>query len=315
MQAVSLLLIALIIDLIISDPEWIPHPVVIMGSLISRLENILRIETDSSARKKVKGALLVLIVLSLSYLLPFYILKLAGEINNYFFYLLQVFLLSLTLALKGLITAGKEVYRPLKAGDLKKARKKVNLIVGRDCSQSSKKEVIRAVLETLAENTSDGILAPAFYYLLGGLPLAFLYKAVNTMDSMLGYKNERYLDFGFAAAKTDDLFNFIPARITALLMIAASVLLNYNYKAAFKTVRQDASAHPSPNAGFPEAAAAGALSLRFGGYNYYHGQKSFRAYIGEPKKSFEINDILKLNRLIYFTVLLFILLAAGILFF
>ncbi|MFW6230224.1 MAG: adenosylcobinamide-phosphate synthase CbiB [Halanaerobium sp.] len=315
MQAVSLLLIALIIDLIISDPEWILHPVVIIGSLISRLENILRIETDSSARKKEKGALLVLIVLSLSYLLPFYILKLAGEINNYFFYLLQVFLLSLTLALKGLITAGKEVYRPLKAGDLKKARKKVNLIVGRDCSQSSKKEVIRAVLETLAENTSDGILAPAFYYLLGGLPLAFLYKAVNTMDSMLGYKNERYLDFGFAAAKTDDLFNFIPARITALLMIAASVLLNYNYKAAFKTVRQDASAHPSPNAGFPEAAAAGALSLRFGGYNYYHGQKSFRAYIGEPKKSFEINDILKLNRLIYFTVLLFILLAAGILFF
>ena len=305
-----ILIIALIIDLIISDPSWIPHPVVIMGFLISRLEKYLFKKKDSSLAAKTKGAILVVIVLAFSYYLTFIIIQLSLQLNQYFAYSLEVFLLSLSLALKGLIDAGKKVYSALKVDDLKLARKNVNLIVGRDCSQSSSTEVIRAVLETLAENTSDGILAPAFYYLVGGLPLAVTYKAVNTMDSMLGYKNDRYFNFGFAAARTDDLFNYIPARITAFLMTAASVLLNYDFKGAIKTVVNDAQKHPSPNAGYPEAAAAGALSLRFGGLNYYHGQESFRAYIGQQKKKFEVEDILKLNKLIYFTVLLFVITAA-----
>ncbi|MFW6294807.1 MAG: adenosylcobinamide-phosphate synthase CbiB [Halanaerobium sp.] len=312
LQPIVILVTALIIDLIISDPDWIPHPVVIMGRLISFLEKCLLKKDDTSLAAKIKGAVLVFILLGLSYYFSYIILQMSLRLNQYFAYFVEIFLLSLTLALKGLIKAGREVYSALKSDDLELGRRKVNLIVGRDCSQSSSQEVIRAVLETLAENTSDGILAPAFYYLLGGLPLAMAYKAVNTMDSMLGYKNERYLNFGFAAARTDDFFNYIPARLTAFLMIAASFLLSYDFKGALQTVFRDASKHPSPNAGFPEAAAAGALDLRFGGVNYYQGQKSFRSYIGQKKKSFEVEDILKLNKLIYLTVLLFIITSAAV---
>ncbi|MEC9490435.1 MAG: adenosylcobinamide-phosphate synthase CbiB [Halanaerobiales bacterium] len=312
MEVLIILIIALIVDLIISDPDWIPHPVVLIGRLISTLEKYLLKNEDSPQRAKIKGAILVVIVLGLSYYLSYLVVVLSGQLNNYFALLLEIFLLSLTLALKGLIDAGQEVYSALKARDLKMARKKVNQIVGRDCSQSSKQEVIRAVLETLAENTSDGILAPAFYYLIGGLPLAVTYKAVNTMDSMLGYKNDRYINFGFTAARTDDFFNYIPARLTSILMTAAALLLHYDFRGALKTVFSDAQKHPSPNAGYPEAAAAGALSLRFGGINHYHGQKSFRAYIGQQNKKFELADILKLNMLIYFTVGLFFISAAAI---
>ncbi|MGM0499196.1 MAG: adenosylcobinamide-phosphate synthase CbiB [Bacillota bacterium] len=309
LQLILFLVIALIIDLIISDPDWITHPVVIIGSLITFLEKYLQKEKDDALAAKLKGGVLVIIVLLVSYFISNYIIQQSLRLNEYFAYSIEIIFLSLMLALKGLIKAGKEVYFALKVNDLEQARKKVDLIVGRDCSQSSRQEVIRAVLETLAENTSDGILAPAFYYLLGGLPLAVTYKAVNTMDSMLGYKNNTYINFGYAAAKTDDFFNYIPARITAFLIIAASFLLDLDFKSAFKTVLNDAEKHPSPNAGYPEAAAAGSLSLRFGGYNYYHGQQSFRAYIGQKKKKFEANDILKLNKIIYYTVGLFIILA------
>jgi len=312
LEVIIILIIALIIDLIISDPDWIPHPVVLIGRLISTLEKYLLKNEDSPLRAKIKGAILVIIVLGLSYYFTHLIVVLSGQLNNYFARLLELFLLSLTLALKGLVDAGKEVYSALKNNDLKLARKKVNLIVGRDCSQSSRQEVIRAVLETLAENSSDGILAPAFYYLLGGLPLAAAYKAVNTMDSMLGYKSDKYLNFGFAAAITDDIFYYLPPRLTAFFMAPASILLQYNFKGSLKTVLNDARKHPSLNAGYPEAAAAGALSLRFGGINYYHGQKSFRAYIGQQNKKFELADILKLNKLIYFSVLLFVITAAAV---
>lgn len=312
MQLIIFLIIALIIDLIISDPDWIPHPVVLIGRAITGLENLLRKKSDSARLEKIKGAVLVVLVISASYLISKTLLQLAGAVNIYLSYFLEILLLSLALALKGLINAGKEVYQALKADNLELARQKVDLIVGRDCAQISKKEVIRAVLETLAENTSDGITAPAFYYLLGGLPLAITYKAVNTMDSMLAYKNEKYYNFGFAAAKIDDLVNYIPARLTAFLMVTASFLLNYNYRAALKAIINDAAKHPSPNAGYPEAAAAGSLSLRFGGENYYHGKKSFRAYIGVKKKDFALEDILKLNRLIYLTVVLFISAAAAV---
>jgi len=309
LQLILFLVIALIIDLIISDPDWITHPVVIIGSLITFLEKYLQKEKDDALAAKLKGGVLVIIVLLVSYFISNYIIQQSLRLNEYFAYSIEIIFLSLMLALKGLIKAGKDVYFALKVNDLEQARKKVDLIVGRECSQSSRQEVIRAVLETLAENTSDGILAPAFYYLLGGLPLAVTYKAVNTMDSMLGYKNDKYINFGYAAAKTDDFFNYIPARITAFLIIAASFLLDFDFKSAFKTVLNDAAKHPSPNAGYPEAAAAGALSLRFGGINYYQGKESFRAYIGQKKKKFEASDILKLNKIIYYTVGLFLILA------
>lgn len=310
MDFIYILIMAFILDLLISDPSWIPHPVVIIGNTISFLEKNLRKPKNSPQLQKIKGGILVLIILGLSFLSSKLLINFAGELNYYFAYLFKLLFLSLCLALKGLIKAGKEVYAALAAENLDLARSRVNMIVGRDCSQNSEEEVIRAVLETLAENTSDGILAPAFYYLIGGVPLALTYKAVNTMDSMLAYKNDKYLHFGYVAAKTDDFFNYIPARLTAFVMTIAAFLLQYDFKAAFSFIFRDAAKHPSPNAGYPESAAAGALGLRFGGYNYYHGQKSFRAYIGEAKNEFKKNDILRLNKLIYLTTFLFLLMAA-----
>lgn len=309
MDFIYILIMAFILDLFISDPSWIPHPVVIIGNTISFLEKKLRKSKNSPQLQKIKGGILVFIILGLSFLSSKLLIDFAAGLNYYFAYLVKLLLLSLCLALKGLIAAGLEVYKALAAENLDLARRRVNMIVGRDCSQNSKEEVIRAVLETLAENTSDGILAPAFYYLIGGVPLALTYKAVNTMDSMLAYKNDKYLHFGYAAAKTDDFFNYIPARITALVMTIAAFLLHYDFKAAFTFIMRDAAKHPSPNAGYPESAAAGALGLRFGGYNYYHGQTSFRAYIGEAKNNFKKNDILRLNKLIYLTSFLFLTIA------
>lgn len=307
METILILAAALFLDFIISDPKWLPHPVVMMAVMINFLEKKLWRKNQSPLRRKLLGGILVVVVLISSYFISYFLVETSQQLNKYFAYFIKILLLSLCLALKGLIKAGKEVYNALQADNLELAREKVNLIVGRDCSNSDQQQVIRAALETLAENTSDGIVAPIFYYLLGGLPLAVVYKAVNTMDSMLGYKNEKYLNFGFAAAKTDDLVNYLPARITAIFMLAASLLLNYNFKNAFKTIRQDASGHPSPNAGYPEAAAAGALSLRFGGFNFYQGQKSFRNYIGTENKKFEIEDIIKINKLIYLSVFLFLI--------
>ncbi|ADQ15605.1 adenosylcobinamide-phosphate synthase CbiB [Halanaerobium hydrogeniformans] len=310
MGSIYLLIAALIIDLIISDPSFLPHPVVLIGNLIKFLENKLRKNNQSKKTQKIWGLILVIIVITSSYIITALIIRGALFLNYYFAYIVNLLLLSSCLALKGLVDSGKKVYSALKEDDLKTARKKVNMIVGRDCSSSSREDVIRAALESLAENTSDGIIAPMFFYLIGGTPLAVSYKAVNTLDSMLGYKNEKYINFGRAAAKLDDLFNYFPARITGFSFIAASIIFAYDFRAAFKIMRRDAGKHPSPNAGYPEAAAAGALSLRFGGYNYYQGEQSFRAYLGDKIKEFEINDILRMNKLIYFSVLIFIAVSA-----
>lgn len=306
MQSIYLLSTALLIDWIISDPEFIPHPVVIIGRLISFLENKFRTKGESAETERKYGLLLVLIVLVTVYISTFLIIRGSLAVNYYFGQLINLLILSSCLALKGLVDSGKKVYSALKADDLDAARKSVDLIVGRDCSSAEKKDVIRAALESLAENTSDGILAPMFFYLLGGTPLALTYKAVNTLDSMLGYKNEKYINFGRAAAKIDDIFNYIPARITGFAFVASSFISGFDFKAAYKIMLRDAGLHPSLNAGYPEAAAAGALSLRFGGYNNYHGQEHFRAYLGDKKKDFETADILKMNKLIYFSVLIFL---------
>ncbi|RQD69617.1 MAG: cobalamin biosynthesis protein CobD [Halanaerobium sp. MSAO_Bac5] len=305
MGSIYLLIIALMIDLIISDPSFLPHPVVIIAKLISFLEKSLHRDHQSQKIQKFWGVILVLIVTVSTYIITTLLIRGAFYLNYYFAYIINLLLLSSCLALKGLVDAGKKVYFALKEDDLKTAREKVNMIVGRDCSSSSRTEVIRAALESLAENTSDGILAPMFFYLLGGTPLALTYKAVNTLDSMIAYKNDKYINFGWAAANLDDLLNYLPARITAFSFIAASFVFGYDFKAAFKIMRRDAGKHPSPNAGYPEAAAAGSLSLRFGGYNYYQGQKSFRAYLGDKIKEFENNDILRMNKLIYLSVLIF----------
>jgi adenosylcobinamide-phosphate synthase len=193
-------------------------------------------------------------------------------------------LLSFAITPRSLAEAGREIKDYLLAGDLVQARTKVGWIVGRDTDSLDEAGATRATVETVAENIVDGIVSPLFYAAIGGVPLAFLYRAVNTLDSMVGYKNEKYLHFGMVAARVDDVFNYIPARLTGLLIIIAAFILRYDAKGAMKTILRDAAKHPSPNSGIPEAAVAGALGIRLGGLNYYGGVASFRAYMGEPYK-------------------------------
>ncbi|MFN2364490.1 MAG: adenosylcobinamide-phosphate synthase CbiB, partial [Halarsenatibacteraceae bacterium] len=250
---IIILIGAIILDLLIGDPWERFHPIVLIGKLISWLESIVKPENSSKKRERFAGTILVLIVVAGSYFLTAGLIQLASSFDYRLGYLVSLIIFTHCLALKGLIRAGQEVKAELDAGNLTGARAAVNKIVGRDCSQVSQDDVIRATVESLAENTSDGILAPIFFFFIGGTPLAVAYKAVNTIDSMIGYRNEEYLHFGWAGAKFDDLWNFIPSRLTALAFIIGAFILGLNYQAAYKITLRDAAKHPSPNAGYPEA--------------------------------------------------------------
>ncbi len=301
-----LLIIAVVIDIIIGDPQLYPHPVVMMGKVINLLEIRLRKVVKRKVTEKMAGLFLVIIMIILTFSLTFYILKLANYLNDYLGLIITVFLLSTTIAIKGLVKAGKKIYQALKEENITLARRELAKVVGRDTKNLKKSEIIRGTIETLAENTSDGIIAPIFYAALGGVPLAMAYKAINTMDSMLGYKNKRYRYFGWAAARVDDFANWIPARITAVLFVLVALILGKDWKRAIKVIRRDARKHPSPNAGYPEAAVAGILGLRLGGVNYYQGEKSFRAYLGQKINKFDLEQIKVIISLIYFTLFLFL---------
>ena len=254
----------------------------------------------------IRGSILTFIVVLLTYFFIFFILKIAYNLNLYFGILLNIYLFSTTIAIKGLAKAGKNIYKALDSGDLELARQKTAMIVGRDTENITKSDIIRAAVETIAENTSDGIIAPLFFFLIGGTPLALSYKAVNTMDSMLGHKNEKYIYFGRPSAKLDDLFNYIPARITGLIFCFIAMFFNYNSKNAWKILKRDAKKHPSPNAGYPEAAAAGALSIRLGGVNYYQEKKEFRAYLGNNSPPQNKVEIKRMIHLMYYSTAFFI---------
>ena len=301
-----ILLAAVIVDLIVGDPHWYPHPVVIMGWGISWLENKLRPAAKNAMQERILGIVLVLLVVVGTFLAVGFITSLSYNFNYYFGVLVNIWLLSTAVALKGLVQAAQEIYKPLSRGDLELARERVDLIVGRDVEYLDKKGLIRSTIETAAENTNDGILAPLFYAFLGGAPLALAYKAVNTLDSMLGYKNEKYRYFGWAAARLDDLANWPPARITGFFLVLAAFLFGEDGKKAAKIIRRDAAKHPSPNAGIPEAAVAGALNIRLGGLNYYEGRKSFRAYLGDPEEEFKVEQIKRTIKLIYVSTALFV---------
>lgn len=302
-----LLIIAVLFDLLIGDPVFITHPVILIGRLISLLERINRKFVRSSSGERAAGTIEVIIVVSFVYLLTFYMIKLAYDLHYIVGIIMNLYLLQSTIAIKGLTAAGNQVYDYLKDGNIIFARDAVNKIVGRDCDRLSEKEVIRATIESLAENTSDGILAPIFFYLLGGTPLAMAYKAVNTLDSMLGYKNDRYRYYGWAAARLDDLVNIVPARITGICLCFAAGFTGQNPLRSLKIMIRDAGKHPSPNAGYPEGAVAGALGVRLGGVNYYHQQVSFRAYLGDKIRDFKSKDIKVVIKMIYWSVGIFLL--------
>ncbi len=300
--------LAFFTDSLIGDPRTGMHPVVIMGKFIGWLEKFFRRDEDSPNTQIFKGAILVLLVLSVSWGITYGLLLLAGKLSNICADILGVLLLSFFICPRSLAEAGFELRKLLEAGDLSEARRKVGWIVGRDTDALDEAEITRATVETIAENTVDGIIAPLFFYFIGGVPMAALYRAANTMDSMLGYKNEKYLYFGRAAARVDDVLNIIPARITGILTVVSAMLMNYNWKNSWKIMVRDASGHPSPNGGYPEASTAGALNIRLGGFNYYFGKKSFRAYMGDNievltrKKIYEAVMIMYVNTVLFIAI-------------
>ena len=304
--------LAFFIDCILGDPRSRFHPVVLMGNLIAWLEHCFYRPEDTNEKKLLCGGMLALIVLVVCYEAAWCILRLLGLIPlPHVGMALEALLLAFMISPKSLAAAGMEIRALLKAGDLPEARRKVGWIVGRDTEKLSVSEVSRAAIETVAENTVDGVLAPLFFYLIGGLPFAVLYRAANTMDSMLGYKNAKYLYFGRVAARLDDVLNYIPARIAGVLFVLAAFFLGFDGRGAWRMLHRDAAKHPSPNGGRAEAPTAGALGIRLGGNNYYFGEPHFRAYMGEARREIEADDIQKTVRLMYTVTILFLLLTYG----
>jgi adenosylcobinamide-phosphate synthase len=301
--------IAFMIDCVIGDPRSNWHPVVLIGNLISFFEKKLLNSKDTPCKKQIAGAILVVFVLIITYSLTWTILYFANNINYWLAYFFAAIILSFTISPRSLAEAGIQIRNALRKNDLENARKKVGWIVGRDTDKLSVGEITRATVETIAENIVDGIISPLFYFIIGGAPLAVLYRAVNTMDSMIAYKNDKYIDFGKLAARIDDIFNFIPARITAILIVLISLVLCLDYKQSAKMILRDARKHPSPNSGYSEAGVAGALNIRLGGLNYYFGVASLRAYMGDCNVTIMPEHISKTIYIMYGVIILFIVLS------
>ncbi|MGL4523419.1 MAG: adenosylcobinamide-phosphate synthase CbiB [Bacilli bacterium] len=287
---------AIIVDAIVGDPRTIPHPVVWIGKLISYFEKIWR-KTWNALHPIVFGTVTTVIVVLGTGILMWTGLNILGEISLPLRYGVEIWLLSTTFAFRSLLEASFDVYVPLKKGNMENARKYVGWIVGRDTNKMDEKEVTRATIETVSENLTDGIIAPLFYAMIGGLPLAMMYKAVNTLDSMIGHRNERYEKFGKCAAKLDDVCNYIPARISFVFVFIAAFLLRFNYINVWKYGMQDAKKHPSPNSGWTESAFAYALDVQLGGWNVYGGVRQFRAYMGLPIQELSLQKIEQSNTL------------------
>jgi adenosylcobinamide-phosphate synthase len=292
---------ALALDLLIGDPRWFPHPVKLIGRFAVLLEKPLRKFFQSP---RIAGVTAVISVLVVTGLVTFAIIMAAGLLHPLVADAVSIILLYTTFAAKDLIRHSLNVYKGLEEGKLEEARQKVALLVGRDTDSLDETGIIRATVESVAENTVDGVTAPLFFAVLAGPAGAMLYKAVNTLDSIFGYQNDRYIEFGWAAARLDDLVNFIPARLTALLIPFAAFFLRLSPLNSFKIIFRDRKKHPSPNSGLAEAAVAGALGVQLGGLNYYFGQPSFRATIGDPVRELEERDIPKANALMLITLIL-----------
>ena len=284
---------AYLLDLIIGDPYWLPHPVRAIGKVIEYLERALRKNNQNQKTEKIKGIILTVITVGLSYFIIYFFIYVGGIISPGLKFALSSFFIFTTLSTKNLGEEAFSVYRALEEDNLELARERVSRIVGRDTKGLSRDEIVRAIVETVAENTVDGIISPLFYAVLGGAPLAMAYKAVNTLDSMMGYKNEKYIQFGWFSAKLDDLVNYLPARISVLLIPMASLLVRQRGLMALRVIFRDGKKSSSPNAGIPEAGFAGALGIQLGGVNFYQGVKEYRPILGEKLKKKSPKDILK----------------------
>lgn len=297
------------IDLVVGDPHGIPHPVVAIGKLISRLEALLRrIFPRSDTDEKIAGGVLWLTVALSSAAVPALALWLCHLVSPWLRLAAESVMCWQILAVKSLRDESMKVCRALESGDLDRSRRAVSMIVGRDVARLDEAGVARAAVETVAENTGDGVVAPMLFTALGGAPLGFFYKAVNTMDSMLGYTEPPYKNFGLIPAKLDDAMNFIPARLSAVLMLAAGALLGLDVKNGWRIFRRDRFCHASPNSAQTESACAGLLGLRLAGNAWYHGLLHPKPYIGDPVRRIEHGDIPLACRLMYVTAALAMLL-------
>lgn len=294
-----------LLDLLLGDPYCFPHPIRFIGRWIAVLDKYLLGKTDKRDEKSElkKGVVLVVAVLLTTAIVTALILIGAYGFHPYLGILAETIMTYQILATKCLKVESMKVYKSLKEDGLESARKAVSMIVGRDTAVLNEEEVAKAAIETVAENTSDGVIAPMLYTALGGPILGFLYKAVNTMDSMVGYKNDKYLHFGRVAARLDDFVNYIPARISAFLMILAAFLSgrNFNGKQAYKIYKRDNRNHASPNSAQTESVCAGALGIQLAGDASYFGKIVKKPYIGDGLRKIEYEDIKRVNRLMYLT--------------
>ncbi|UFJ42646.1 adenosylcobinamide-phosphate synthase CbiB [Brevibacillus humidisoli] len=305
--------VAFVLDWLVGDPRWLPHPVIGMGKLIVWVERIVRplydaFSCDSRSRQRAGrwlGLLFPLLVGGASFLFAWLLVQTAAKLHWLLADVVEILLISTTIATKGLADAGRAIYRKLVERDLPGARQQLSQVVGRDTKHLDEREVTRGAVETIAENIVDAVTAPLLFALIGGAPLAFLYRAVNTLDSMVGYKNERYRDLGWASARLDDLCNWLPARLTYLTILIAAWVLGHDARGVWKIGRRDASKHPSPNSGWAEAAVAGALRVQLGGTNYYQGVPSHRALLGDPAVVLHPVHILHTIHLLYLSTALY----------
>lgn len=305
MRALLAVLGGFALDALLGDPERMPHPVVFMGKCITALEGRLRMLLPKTPKGELAGGCVLAAVLPLG-TLAFSGLACYGAalLHPAVGFALQLLWCWQALAAKGLAQESRKVYNELVKNDLPAARRAVSRIVGRDTAALTAEGVTKAAIETVAENSSDGVIAPLFYMLIGGAPLALAYKAINTMDSMVGYKNSKYLYFGRAAAKLDDAANYMPSRIAALLWVAAAFLTGHSARGAWRIWRRDRRKHASPNSAQTESACAGALGVQLAGPAYYFGEYYAKPYIGDALRPVEPRDILRADRMMYTASLL-----------
>ena len=306
------LLAGFCLDLLLGDPQWAPHPVRAIGALIAGLEKLLRrVFPKRPGGELAAGAVLVVLTVSIPTALTVLLLWACSLVSPWLALAVESVLCYQLLATRSLAVESRKVYQALKAGDLAGARQAVSMIVGRDTQQLDEAGVARAAVETVAENASDGVIAPLLFLAVGGAPLGMAYKAVNTMDSMVGYKNDKYLYFGRPAARLDDALNFFPARIAGVLMCLGSTAAGYDGKNAWRVFKRDRKKHKSPNSAHTEAACAGALQLRLAGPSYYFGRLVEKPCIGDDQRPIEALDILRAGRILYATAFFALLIFCG----
>ena len=308
METLCMIGAGFVLDLLIGDPHWLYHPVRLIGLGISGGEKLLRaLFPKTKTGELIGGAVLAVCIPALSFAVPFLLLWLAGLVSPWLRFALGAIFCYQIFAARSLRDESMRVGRALEKDGLPEARRYLSWIVGRDTERLDEAGVVKAAVETVAENTSDGVIAPLFYMMIGGPALGFLYKGVNPLDSMVGYKNDKYRYFGRVSARLDDVFNFIPAILSAWLMIAASALLGFDAKNAARIYRRDRKKHASPNSARTESVCAGALRVQLAGNAWYFGKLVEKPTIGDPLRPVERADIRRANRLMYGTTVLALL--------